>query len=196
MKIYLIRHGETNGNLQKWHQGWGDSHLTEKGIEQAKAVRAIVTKKKYDRIICSDLLRTRQTCNIIFGEYPEIEYDARLREINNSVLMGQSLDELYKRYGNEYRNNCHNMDYSSYGGESADEMLKRTADFLRSMEKDTTSERIAVVTHGGTIKAIISNILGCKLYAPHFRIDNCSVSVLKYHDGTWSILHINNRKEI
>ena len=50
------------------------------------------------------------------------------------------------------------MDFSAYGGESADEILCRTKDFLCSLEQDTTSKRIAVVTHGGIIKAIISVI--------------------------------------
>lgn len=196
MKVYLIRHGQTNGNVEKWHQGWGDSHLTDKGISQAEELRDILKEKKFDRIICSDLLRTKQTCNIIFGEDADVEYDPRVREINNSVFMGQSPDDLYEKYGDDYKKSCHYMDFSAYGGESADEILCRTKDFLCSLEQDTTSKRIAVVTHGGIIKAIISGILGCKLYGPHFHINNCSATVLKYNNGIWSLLHLSNQKEI
>ena len=196
MKVYFIRHGETNGNVQKFHQGWGDSHLTDIGIKQAEAARDIITKKKFDRILCSDLLRTRQTCDIIFGKDAPVEYDTRLREINNSVFMGQYQEDLYKKYGEEYRENCRRMDYSAYGGESNHEMLARTADFLRYLEQDTDSKRLAVVTHGGTIKAIISNVLGCELYGTKIKIDNCSVSIIKYQNNQWSLVHLNNRHEI
>ena len=88
------------------------------------------------------------------------------------------------------------MDFSSYGGESADEIVQRSKDFLHSLRQDTKSKNIAVVTHGGTIKAIISAILGCKLYGPNFHINNCSVTVLKFKNGVWSILHISNQSEI
>lgn len=196
MKVYFIRHGETNGNVQKFHQGWGDSHLTDAGVRQAETARDIITKKEFDRILCSDLLRTRQTCDIIFGKDASVEYDARLREINNSVFMGQYQEDLYKKYGEEYRENCRRMDYSSYGGESNCEMLARTADFLHYLEQDTDSKRIAVVTHGGTIKAIIANILGCELYGTKIKIDNCSVSTIKYNNGNWTLVHVNNRQEI
>ena len=196
MKVYLIRHGQTNGNAEKWHQGWGDAFLTKKGISQAEGARNVLKDMKFDRIICSDLLRTKQTCNIIFGDNAPVEYEPRVREINNSVFMGQSRDDLYEKYGDEYIKNCHNMDFSSYGGESADEIVKRSKDFLHALEQDTMSKRIAVVTHGGTIKAIISAILGCKLYGPNFTINNCSVTVLKYKNGIWSVLHISNQSEI
>ena len=196
MKVYLIRHGKTNGNTQKFHQGWGDSHLTQEGIQQAQSAKEIITKKKFDRIICSDLLRTKQTCEIIFGENATVEYDARLREINNNVFVGQYTDDLYKIYGEEYKENCRRMDFSSYGGESSSEIIARTADFLHSLEQDKASDKIAVVTHGGTIKAIISNVLGCELYGTKFKIENCSTSVIKYQNNRWTLVHLNNLQEI
>ncbi len=196
MKVYLIRHGQTYGNLERWHQGWGDVSLTELGVSQAQEAREALKEKKFDRIICSDIHRAKQTCGIIFGDDADVEYEPRVREINNSVLMGQSIDKLYEQLGDEYRRNCQYMDYSPYGGESPDEIISRTQDFLHSLEQDTTSKRIAVVTHGGTIKAILSGILGCKLYGPHFKISNCSVSVLELKNGIWSLLHLSNHKEI
>lgn len=195
MKVYLIRHGETTGNVEKFHQGWGSVGLTEKGTEQAKKLKNVITKKKFDRIICSDLLRTRQTCSILFGERDDIEYEPRIREINNSVLMGQHGDELYLKYGEPYREDCRRLDYSAYGGESAASLLDRTADFLRELQGDTMSKRIAVVTHGGTIHAMLSFVLGMPLYSPPLRIENCSVTLLEYTDG-WTVRHINNKIEI
>jgi broad specificity phosphatase PhoE len=193
MNVYLIRHGQTEGNLQGYHQGWGNVALTETGVAQAEELQKSFAGKKIDRIISSDLNRARQTCSIIFGdrESGTIEYDARLREINNSVLEGKKRDEMYRIWGRDYIENCYKLDFSAYGGESAQSMLDRTADFLRDLEKDISSENIAVVTHGGTIHAILSNILKMPLYTPLLRIDNCSVTKLKFKDGLWSVSYIN-----
>lgn len=196
MKVYMIRHGETNGNTEKFHQGWGDAYLTEKGIAQANAIKEVVTKKKFDRILSSDLFRTKQTCGIIFGQDAKVEYDARLREINNSVLTGMYADDMLAKYGDVYLDARKRMDFSAFGGENAESFMERTADFLKYLETDTTSDNIAVVSHGGTIRAIMCNVLGCDLRSYKLQIDNCSVCVIKYHKGHWTLVHVNNHHEI
>ena len=196
MIVHLIRHGQTNGNVEGFHQGWGDSHLTEKGKKQAESTQELISEIEYDRIICSDLLRTRQTCNILFGDAENIEYDARLREINNSVFHGQYRNDLIVKYGNEYVENCRLMNYSSYGGESSNSLLERTQLFMQDLEKDSKSKIIAVVSHGGTIRGILCYVLDMPLYTPKIKIDNCSVTALEYKRGEWTLIHFNNRKEI
>lgn len=191
MKVYLIRHGQTEGNRMGFHQGWGKVALNENGIAQAEALRDFMKDKKFDRIICSDLNRTKQTCSIVFGDRDNIQFDARLREINNSVFEGKTKEEIYKIYGDEYIRNCRRLDYSAYGGESAQSMLDRTAEFLRDLEKDTVSGKITIITHGGAILGFLSNILKMPIYTPKLKIDNCSVTKLSYSDGEWSVLYIN-----
>lgn len=196
MIVHLIRHGQTNGNVQGFHQGWGDSYLTEEGINQAINARNIVSKIRYDRIICSDLLRTRQTCNIIFGDKEIIEYDARLREINNSVFYGQYRKDLKARYGDEYVNNCRLMNYAPYGGESSESLLERTKSFMKDIEMDTSSSNIAVVTHGGTMRGLLCYVLDMPLYTSKIKIDNCSITTLEYKRGEWTLIYFNSRTEI
>ena len=196
MIVHLIRHGQTNGNVDGFHQGWGDSHLTEEGKHQAEFARSIISDIKYDRIICSDLLRTRQTCNILFGDIEKIEYDARLREINNSVFYNQYRKDLKVKYGDDYIKNCRLMNYAPYGGESSESLLERTRLFMQDVEKDTDSKKIAVVTHGGTIRGLLCYVLGMQLYTTKIKIDNCSITNLEYRRGEWTLIHFNNCKEI
>lgn len=197
MRLYLIRHGETEDNVRRAHQGWTQDGLNEHGVKQAEKLRDALSSKHFDRIICSDLGRTRQTCRILFGEDATVEYDERLREINNTVLHGRTRDELYALWGDEYLKRCHRLDFSAYGGESAQSLLERTADFMCSLEADTISERIAAVTHGGTIRAILSGVLGCPIYTPSMLVRNCSISELSFTPELgWRLLHLNNTKEI
>ena len=193
MTVYLIRHGQTEGNRDGTIQGWGDAGLTEKGIAQAKALREYFTEKNSDRIICSDLHRTRQTCSIIFEGREDVEYDARLREINNTFLMGKTREEIISIFGEEYIENSRRLNYAPYGGESVESLVSRAASFLSDLEKDTKSKTVAVVTHSGTIFAILHIILKIRLYTPPLKIGNCSVTKLRFDDGAWAVHYINYR---
>lgn len=197
MRLYLIRHGETDANLCGAHQGWVNNDINEKGVCQAQALSAVLARRHFDRIICSDLLRTRHTCRLLFGEDALVEYDERLREVNNTVLYGKTRDELYALWGEEYRQNCYRLEFSPYGGESQSSLLARATDFLRSVAEDTTSEHIAAVTHGGTIRALLAGAVGIPIWSPGQYIRNCSVTKLEYEPQRgWRLIYINNRKEI
>lgn len=197
MKLYLIRHGETEDNIHRAHQGWMDNDINETGVRQAETLRAVLARRQFDRVICSDLRRARHTCSILFGEDAPVELDPRLREVDNTALYGRTRDELYALWGEEYRENCYRIDYAPYGGESQQSLLDRTADFLRSIAEDTTSEHIAAVTHGGTIRALLAGVLDMPLMTPRLLIRNCSVTKLEYSaENGWRLIYINNRKEI
>ncbi|HOA84554.1 MAG: histidine phosphatase family protein [Clostridiales bacterium] len=193
MIVYLIRHGQTESNRDKVVQGWSSVGLTEKGIKQAESLKGYFAEKKLDRIICSDLYRARQTCSIVFEGRENIEYDVRLRELNNTVLMGQRRDDLVKIYGDEFLDNAYRLNYTAYGGESSESLIARAASFLSDLEKDTKSNTVAVLTHGGVIFAILHVILQIKLYTPMLSIDNCSLTKLRFKDGLWTVMYINNK---
>ena len=65
MELYITRHGQTDGNVYKIMDGIRDIDLNEKGIEQAKKTRDNLKDVKFDLIICSPLIRTKHTMEII-----------------------------------------------------------------------------------------------------------------------------------
>lgn len=195
MKLYLMRHGQTEGNAGNRVQGWTDVPLTAKGRKQAKTLGERVAGRHFDRIYGSDIFRARQTEALVFGENAEIVYDERLREINNTVLAGRGRPDLIAEYGEVYENCTLNFDYSPLGGESADSLLARTASFIADMEKLPEKAEIAALTHGGTIRAILSNVLNMPLRSRTLEIDNCSVTVLRFTKGRWLLVHFNNLSE-
>ncbi|MBE6008585.1 MAG: histidine phosphatase family protein, partial [Lachnospiraceae bacterium] len=68
MKIYIVRHGETECNVNNICYGWYDCPINEKGISQAKNLGKFLKTKKIDKIISSDLLRARMTAELINNE--------------------------------------------------------------------------------------------------------------------------------
>ena len=79
--IYLTRHGQTDWNVQKKVMGRCDEPLNEKGREQAKQTKELLSDINFDLIICSPLLRAKETAQIINQDRNiKIEYDDRIIE--------------------------------------------------------------------------------------------------------------------
>ena len=205
MKLYFIRHGQTTHNAAGRCQGWSPVRLSELGMEQARAAREYVGKILFDRIHCSDLLRTKQTCELIFPEAykaKQILFEEDLREINNTIVAGRKSAEMIEIYGETYRQCPRNLDYSLYGGESSAHLRERVARFMDRVRAEAEAEgleTIAAVAHGGVIHAAFTNVCGAppEVSANQipFIVDNCSVHVFEWRQGKWWIKALNYRGE-
>jgi broad specificity phosphatase PhoE len=98
--IFLVRHGETEWNLARRYQGWGDSPPTGRGIAQAEAVgrglRALPEAEGV-RIVASPLGRARRTAELIQatrGDATPIRLDERLKEVSIGAWDGLDRDEI------------------------------------------------------------------------------------------------------
>lgn len=196
MYLYLIRHGQTYGNAERFVQGWSDVDLTELGRSQAARAGMLIKDIEFEKIFCSDLQRTRTTASIVFGEDVELTFDERLRELNNTVLAGNKLSELTEIYGDKITRAARSLDYSYFGGESALQLMARAADFLTDLgklteDKSYKDKRFAAVTHGGVIHAMLSYILENRLDSRNIAISNGSITVLKCSAGKWTIRLVN-----
>ena len=195
MRVYFFRHGQTEGNRDRKIQGHSDVKLSEKGIKQAERLKKSIEGIKFDRKIASDLYRTRQTAAIVFGENA-VEYDERVRELNNTPLAGRSIDELTELYGEYF---IYALYYSYFGCESAESLVARAKSFLDDLALDTESENVAVVTHGGFIHAVLANVLeygADKIDMRRLYIGNCTANIFEYADGKWKLIRLNNKYEM
>lgn len=199
MKFYFIRHGQTTCNLTGTHQGWGPIRLSEKGRSQAAAAHEKLKDVEFDKYYCSDLMRTKQTAEIIF---PEIFhnggfiFDEDLREIDTGTYFGVHPDELRKLYGDEYERRRSIMDLGIFGVESSEHLKARVRNFRKTLEaeaekSDDPEKKYAIVTHGGIIRTFALMVSGLPdelidtLPAGIMRvhIKNCSVCVFSYTPG-------------
>ena len=99
MKLYLIRHGETDWNLEKRIQAPSSSHLTEKGKEQALLWKKYFVENNmaFDIIFSSNTLRTIETLALIFPQYknmPNVKIDNRLNERYHTDLIGKNKEDI------------------------------------------------------------------------------------------------------
>lgn len=133
MKIYLVRHGETNFNKVKKFQGWDDIPLNENGINLAQKTAVELKNIHFDAAFSSPLQRAHLTAEIILkNRNIQIQTDNRLIEIN----LGKSEGDSHEEAKNNVHHPLHNFlcDSGNYnpmdGSESFDDVKKRVFDFL------------------------------------------------------------------
>lgn len=172
MKLYVVRHGRTNCNDEGKYNGKLDEDINETGINQAKEARKKVEKLDIDLIICSPLLRTKHTCNIINANNIPIIYDKRLEERDCGKFTNEKLGEFYYTdYWNYYSNK------KIEGLEIIPELFKRVSLFLDEIKEKYKDKNILIVTHGGVARGIYFyfNEIPKDGKLENFRSGNCEI---------------------
>ena len=116
MKVYIVRHGESETNVQKKWTGWLDALLTEKGISDAKRAGELLSSIVFDKVYASDLTRAVQTAKTALPNC-EIETNFLLREIDVGSFAGQPLNNL-SSFSEEQLKNYNTTAFKAFGGES------------------------------------------------------------------------------
>lgn len=148
MKIYVLRHGQTDGNKIEMMQGNLDMELNEEGRAQALEARSKLSKLGIDFIICSPLKRTRETALIACPNTPII-YDNRLRSRNHGEFMGMKRDEINLK---EYWNIRANKQYKE--AESVQALYDRVVSLLEDIKKKYSDKTVLLVTHSGITRIL------------------------------------------
>lgn len=181
MKVFVIRHGESENNLNKLWTGWQDAELTSKGIEDAKKAGVHLRGITFDKIYSSDLKRAQDTAK---NAIPNCIYETKknLREVNIGSIAGTPIASLSM----EQKDNISLIGYKEFGGETREEFEKRVSDFMKELEK-TDYENVAVFSHAGWLRKFLSLVLQINVPAKHLCCNNCAMGVFEYAGGIWKL---------
>ena len=147
--IYLVRHGETDWNEKKKIQGHTDVALNKNGKKQAKELAKTIAYLKIDRIISSDLLRAKETAEIVNEEINKIiVLDARIREVGYGLLEGIKIENITPKLWNIY-----NINPEVIKAESKEHIFERVKEFFGELQ--VSKDNILIVTHGGILRMIM-----------------------------------------
>jgi 2,3-bisphosphoglycerate-dependent phosphoglycerate mutase len=176
--ITLVRHGESTWNELGLIQGQNDlAQLTEVGRDQARAVAESLKSLGFDRLVASDLVRARQTAEIIGSGLGLIATsDSLLRERCFGVLEGEPQEMLDSERSGIVNGVIVNPDARPEGGESFRDVVTRAGIFIEATRDLLNGERLLVVTHGGTIRALRAYVEARPLEGlDAVAVANCSV---------------------
>lgn len=194
MKLILVRHGETEWNIEHRVQGQRDVLLNKKGKEQARKVALRLKNERIDVIYSSDLKRAKHTALEIakFHKVP-LKYYKLLRERSFGKIEGMPVEEYRKM---RERTGLPVYLYRPPGGENYVDLQKRVKKFLEEIKKKHSKENVLVVSHGGVIRTSISVLTGSPLeHAHEIEQRNTAVNVMELSPGSPPKIHYLNSTE-
>lgn len=169
--IYLVRHGETDWNLKRLIQGQTDNPLNQTGIKQAEDLRTRLGNIKFDAFFSSDLMRAKQTAEIVALNHKLIVQTTKaLRERRYGNFEGegfQKLNEFYDQIEEVMKNGKVTQEemYKQKGMETDEEVAARLMTFFRETAVANPGKIIFMGGHGGAMRIILSKLSG-KVYRP------------------------------
>lgn len=199
-QIYLIRHAEAEGNLYRRVQGQYDSLVTQRGLEQIKALEERFRDVAIDVVYSSDLFRTRKTASAVYlSHHLPLHTDPGLRE----VAMGAWEDKPWGQVGREDRQqliyfNANDPRWHVPGGETFPILRQRLMTTLEKIARAHDGQTVAVVSHGMAIRNALAGVLGLPVEGGKevAHCDNTGVSLLEFEDGKWNAVYLNDNSHL
>lgn len=183
--IVLIRHGETDWNIDRRYQGTSDRPLNETGMRQAQALADAMRGEQWDVMISSPLLRAWGTA-VAVGEAVGISEDAiipdpRLMERSYGVAEGYTLAEREQLYPGDVWE----------GLESRESLAVRSMSAIEEFITSYPNQRLALVTHGTWITSVLEVLTNGEFGYGKSIILNTSRTFLTYNSTGWEVGEIS-----
>lgn len=194
--IILLRHGQTDYNLQGRMQGSVDIPLNATGIAQAEKLGKYLQNTHIDVFISGPLKRANTTAKIVAKYHQkenEVIIDSRIMEMNLGDWGGAYAKDLQAKYPKKYA--CWQKTpwrFTAPHGENVDKVAKRGAAALTDIAQKYPGKTVLVASHSLLNPSSVCRLLGIDYkHVMQFAQDNASFSVLEYNDGRWKIMTWN-----
>lgn len=192
MKLFLVRHGETEFNKKCNGGGQPDeTHLNELGLFQAKELSYRLKDVCFDKIFSSPLTRAKQTSlEINQFQRTKLIFDDRLKEYDRGEV-DPSSEEWKKKYEELLALGVSKYEIRPYGKENIWDFIKRLKSFLKEIQNEKGT--FLVVAHAGVNSAIL-NLSQNKKKSEFldFSQDNACINLLEFKNKKWKINLVND----
>lgn len=180
MKLFLIRHGETTGDVEDRYGGIYDDNLTERGRQQAEDLADKLADEGIQKIFCSPLARAKQTAEFVqYKTGAEVVELFDVRERNHyGVLSGMTKTEAKRDYP-ELVELVADKFSTVQGGESYHDFGGRVESAFAGVQ-NSNHDTVAVLTHGGVLRYIFRDILGLG----EIKVGDCGYAEFGIVDGS------------
>ncbi len=190
MKIYFVRHGKTEWNLEGRFQGYsGDSALLPESYQDLEKLGKHLADLPLDAIYSSDLQRAEKTAVEIAKANHHCQTvltTQQLREWNFGTLEGSKIAifrAIYPKQAWALKHNLALFKHDVFDAESVHQVTQRMVDFIQSLQEENL-ETVLIVSHGAFLTASIHRLLGFPPAQLRHRggLDNASISILETTD--------------
>lgn len=195
LKLYIVRHGETEWNVIKRFQGQLNTPLTEKGMEKLRETGKKLENVLFDEVYTSELGRTVASAEIILNENRgyknkklELKKLAELNEVYFGVWQGLTYEEVFLKYpeeGNNYFYNVKNYKAENVEAENLKDALERFLKGINKILDSHESGNILVVTHGTVLEMFMNYVANNSIFDIDERtlMGNGDYKIFSYKNG-------------
>ncbi len=180
LSVFILRHGQSEGNASNKYQGRLDFPLSARGEEQARAAGEWLTRIKPDFIISSPMLRARRSAEIIaeIAGIEHVELNDILIEVDVGLFSGIDPDTAAQRHP-ELWSNFYTRSWDAIpDAETSRQMYARAILAWRQIKEIGMrgASRVVCMTHGGLVQWLIKSTLGAHAWLPLLPMSNCGIS--------------------
>ena len=202
MTVYLIRHGQSEGNVRGVLQGRLDLPLTAQGHAQAMHVAARLAALPMETIFSSPLQRAAETAKALMsaqlqrGRNPVLQHDARLCEQFMGSKEGQRLDALRAE---EQARGVISLQAGGddHDGETAADVRVRMRSFVNEALMPLAAPHVAIVSHGNALGLLLCELLNVREQAHHpFSFTNASLATVRREGNHWRLLTLGDTQHL
>jgi len=191
MKVYLLRHGETEGNVRGSYSGITDTPLTDLGKQQAVDAHLRFEDVTFDVVLSSPLSRAYDTARVFTDS--KVEIHEGLKEMNFGIFEDMTYDEILEQYPEEAKQwKETTKGYTFPKGESLNDFYDKVIKVYHEIIQSYDVENLLIVAHSGVIKSILAEEIADGFDSFwKFKVDNCKLSIIEYSDDYHYLTALN-----
>jgi phosphoserine phosphatase len=196
LRVYFVRHGETDWNIAGRLQGMTDTELNARGLAQAGLLaERLAQESDFVGLYTSPLRRAHRTGEIIGGRIglpPTV--DVRLVERNMGALEGLTDADVKAQFPDFHRSWRAGEKRVPFPGEEPREAFQqRIASFLQDVRTRHRQHQVVVITHGGAMGMIMATVMQLDLERRYpFWFDNASLNIVEFGGAVPRVLALND----
>lgn len=177
----LLRHGQTDWNINFLLQGVTDIPMNETGIKQIQLAASAINKDDWDIVLTSPLGRAKQTAEIIQSV---VGFE---QVVEHKLLIERSFGEAEGLSHEQWREKYSNLDEIP-GGESRSQLATRSQLLLDTIATEFAGKRVLAVSHGALIRTLIAIASEYELPRDGERLGNASLNIVGHFESSWRVL--------
>jgi len=178
----LLRHGQTDWNINFLLQGVTDIPMNQTGLEQVKLAAQAIQAKDWDVVLTSPLTRAKQTAEIIATHVGFSEV------IEHELLIERSFGEAEGLSHEQWRAKYSNLDEIP-GGESRQQLAARSQLLLDYVATEFNGKRVLAVSHGALIRGLLAIASNNELPRDGERLGNASLNIVSHFESSWKVVN-------
>lgn len=182
----LLRHGQTDWNVEGLLQGVSDIPLNEVGKAQAYAAAGVLKRNDWDLVMASPLSRAIETAKA-FTSLHNLD-DPIIEPMLTERAFGAAEGWTYLQW-----RAAHDRHEQISGAESLEALERRAQDLLDRIRDQYSGRKILAVSHGAMIRSLVRVVTNHELPKDGDRFGNTSLTRIRHTDGDWELLHFDGR---